>query len=152
MLDSVRSVLASAAGAANKRLELLGADVRAERSRIAASAALALAALFFAGLGVVFLAFTVMVAAWDHFRLGAAALLSLSFLAAAGYAAFRLQGFARSQPRVFEASLAQLERDREQLARPAPRVRLVEGALQAGQWIGAALVLVSVVRRALGRK
>lgn len=152
MLDSLRALLGSATGIAHTRLELLGADLRQERARMTAAVLLSIAVLFFAAIGIVFAAFAIMLAAWDHFRLGAAALLALAFLAAAVYGGFRLQRFAQEQPRMFEASLAALEGDREQLARPAPKARLAERAVEAGQWIAAGLMLYTVVRRALGRR
>jgi uncharacterized membrane protein YqjE len=152
LLDSLRTLVDGAAGLVHTRLELLGADLRAERARLTAAVLVSLAVLFFAAIGIVFAAFAIMLAAWDHFRFGAAALLALAFLAAAVYGGFRLQRFAQQQPRMFEASLAALEGDREQLARPAPKARLAERAVEVGQWIAAGLMLYTVVRRALGRR
>ena len=151
MMDAVRSLLGNAAGVAHARLELLGEDLRAERSRLAAAGLLSVALLYFAALGIAFLAFTVMLAAWDHFRLGAAAGLAFLFLAAAGWAAWRLREEARAQPRLFDATLSALERDRERLARPAPAPDAAETAVRAARWIGAALMLVSLLRRVLRR-
>jgi uncharacterized membrane protein YqjE len=166
MLRSVRTLLGGAAELAHTRLELLGADLRVERARLAAAVIGSLVVLFFAALGVVFVAFTIMLAAWDHFRLGAAALLSLAFLAAACFGGLRLRRFAQAQLRMFDASLSELEKDQELLARSgeqreqvaqsaaqlAPQARLIERVMVAGQWIASGLMLYSLVRGVLARK
>jgi len=152
VIDAVRSLLGNAAGVAHARLGLLGEDLRAERSRLGVTALLSLALLYFAALGIAFLAFTVMIAAWDHFRLGAAAGLATLFLAGAGWAAWRLRAEARTQPRLFDATLSALERDRERLARPpAAPADAADTVVRAARWAGVTLMLISIVRRVLRR-
>ena len=75
MLDSVRTLLASALGIAHARLELVGAELQQELSRLVALLVGSLAALFFAGLGVAFVA----ALAWRvQSRLGAGELVPVA--------------------------------------------------------------------------
>ena len=97
------------------RIELLTTELQRERVRITRLALLAVVALFFFTLGAI--TFTVFVIAlfWDSHRLLAIGVLTLIYLGvAAGIALFAKREAARGR-RPFSASLAQLEKDREQL-------------------------------------
>jgi uncharacterized membrane protein YqjE len=151
VLDSVRTLLASALGIAHARLELVGAELQQELSRLVALLVGSLAALFFAGLGVAFVAATVMIAAWDSHRLAAAISLAIVFLAAGAALGWRVQSRLGASTRMFDASLRELEQDRAALAASAgelvPVARTFERGIALGQWVAGALMLVQLVRR-----
>jgi uncharacterized membrane protein YqjE len=76
---------------------------------------LVLVALFCLGVGVVLLAILIVVVFWESHRLMALAGLTGFFLAtSAGIGWFAVHKI-RTKPRLFEASLAELSKDRQQL-------------------------------------
>lgn len=97
------------------RLELLSTDIAEERARLGSILLLSLVALFCLGVGVLLLTLLIVVLFWDTHRLAALGGLTLLFLAAGGWVgAIALQRL-RNKPRLFEASIAELARDREHL-------------------------------------
>ncbi len=97
------------------RLELLSTDIAEERARLGSILLLSLAALFCLGVGVLLLTLLIVVLFWDTHRLAALGTLSVLFLATGGWVgAIALQRL-RNKPRLFEASIAELARDREHL-------------------------------------
>ena len=97
------------------RLELLSTDVEEDRAHVLSLLVLALAALFFIGVGVVLAAILIVVVFWDSHRLLALGSLAGFFLAAGvGAWAYALHK-ARTKPRLFAATLSELLKDRLQL-------------------------------------
>jgi len=115
LLESLSALAASLVAIAHTRLDLLSADVEEDRAHVLSLLVLALAALFFLGIGVVLAAILLAVAFWDTHRLLALGSLA-GFFVAAGMAAglFALHK-ARTKPRLFAASLSELLKDRQQL-------------------------------------
>ena len=115
LLESLSTLAATLVAIAHTRLDLLSADVEEDRAHVLSLLVLALAALFFIGVGVVLAAILLVVAFWDSHRLLALGSLAGLFLAAGvGAWAYTLQK-ARSKPRLFAASLSELLKDRQQL-------------------------------------
>lgn len=117
LFDAFKGMAALAVDVAQTRLELLSLEVEEERARLSALLLFALVALFFLGLAIIFAALLV-VSVWPHpvWVFGTLALLFLAGgIAASVWALRRI----KAKPRLFEASVAELEKDREQLrARP----------------------------------
>lgn len=113
---SLKALSANLLGILQTRLELLAADVAEERERLTQLVALALVSLFCIGVGIVLLALLIVVALWESNRLLAlGALISfflVSGIAVGWLAIYRL----RSAPRLFDASIAELAKDRQDLA------------------------------------
>lgn len=115
LFDSLKTLSGSLVGLVQTRLELLSTDIAEERVHLTRLLVLGLLALFCFGVGVVLLAMLIVVVFWDTHRLAALGGLTGLFLAAgAGLVAFALHK-ARTRPRLFEASLAELSKDRQHL-------------------------------------
>lgn len=115
LFESLKTLSVSLVSIVHTRLELLSTDVAEEREHLTSFLVLVLVALGCFGVGVVLLAMLVVVAFWETHRLLALAGMTGIFLAAG----FGLGWFAmhrvRTKPRLFEASLAELSKDRQQL-------------------------------------
>lgn len=115
LLASLSTLAATLVAIVHTRLDLLSADVEEDRAHVLSLLVLALAALFFIGVGVVLAAILLVVAFWDSHRLLALGSLAGFFLAAGvGAWAYALHK-ARTKPRLFAASLSELLKDRQQL-------------------------------------
>ncbi|MDO9468816.1 MAG: phage holin family protein [Thiobacillus sp.] len=115
LFDSLKTLSASLVGLVQTRLELLSTDIAEERVHLTRLLVLGLLALFCFGVGVVLLAMLIVVVFWDTHRLAALGALTGFFLVAgAGLVAFALHK-ARTRPRLFEATLAELSKDRQHL-------------------------------------
>jgi uncharacterized membrane protein YqjE len=116
LLGSLSTLAATLAAIAHTRLDLLSVDLEVERAHLLSLLVLALVALFCLGVGVLLSTLLVVVAFWDSYRLLALALLAGLFLLA-GIVAWRLALLkVRAKPRFFAASMAELLKDRQQLA------------------------------------
>jgi len=116
LLDSLSTLAGTLVAIAHTRLDLLSSDLEEERAHFLTLLVLALAALFFLGLGVLLATLLLVVAFWDTYRLPLLGLLTGLFLAA-GIAAWRIALHkVRSKPRIFAASMSELIKDRQQLA------------------------------------
>jgi len=116
LFESLRVLAGSVVGIVHTRLELLSTDIAEERAHLTSLLVMGLVSLFFLGVGVVLLAILIVVAFWESHRLAAlGGLTGLFLIAGAGLAWFAMHK-ARSRPRLFEASLAELSKDRQQLS------------------------------------
>ena len=115
LLESLSTLAATLVAIAHTRLDLLSADVEEDRAHVLSLLALALAALFFIGVGVVLAAILLVVAFWDSHRLLALGSLAGFFLVAGVAAWAYALHKARTKPRLFAASLSELLKDRQQL-------------------------------------
>lgn len=115
LFASLKTLGATLTAILQNRLELLSTDIAEERARLGSILLLSLVALFCLGVGVLLLTLLIVVLFWDTHRLAALGGLTLLFLAAGGWVgAIALQRL-RNKPRLFEASIAELARDREHL-------------------------------------
>jgi uncharacterized membrane protein YqjE len=115
LLASLATLASTLVAIAHTRLDLLSSDLEEERAHLLSLLVLALSALFFLGIGVLLATLLVVVAFWDTYRLPVLAVLAVIFLAA-GISAWRIALHkARTKPRLFAASLAELLKDRQQL-------------------------------------
>lgn len=105
----------SLVGVVHTRLALLSTDVAEEREHLTALLVRVLIALGCLGVGVVLLAMLVVVAFWDTHRLLALAGMAGVFLAAGVGTGWFAMHRVRTKPRLFEASLGELSKDRQHL-------------------------------------
>jgi uncharacterized membrane protein YqjE len=116
LFESLKTLSVSLVGIVHTRLELLSTDIAEEREHLITLLLLALLALFFLGMGVLLLVLLIVVAFWESHRLLAVGgLAGLFLIASAGTTWFALHK-TRTKPRLFEASLAELSRDRQHLS------------------------------------
>ena len=116
VLGSVRNLAATAVAIVRTRLELLANEIQEEGLRLRQVAVLGLGALFFLALGVLLLTLLVIVAYWDEHRLLVIGALAAFYLALALMLGLAAQRRAAARPKLFEASLAELKKDRERLS------------------------------------
>lgn len=116
LLASLKTLTLTLVGVVQTRLELLSTDVAEERARLTAILISAMVALFCLGVGLVLLTILIVVIFWETHRILTLALLTAAFLAAgAGLWAVAMHKL-RSKPRLFDASISELAKDREQLS------------------------------------
>lgn len=116
LFESLKALSGSLVAIAHTRLELLSNDIAEERAHLTTLLLLGLVALFCLGVGVVLLAILIAVAFWESHRLAALGGLTGFFLVASAGLAWLAMHKARTRPKLFEASLAELAKDRQQLS------------------------------------
>lgn len=115
LFESLKTLSVSLVSIVHTRLELLSTDVAEEREQLTSFLVLVLVALGCLGVGVVLLAMLVVVAFWDTHRLLAlSGMTGLFLMAGIGLGWFALHRV-RTKPRLFEASLNELSKDRQKL-------------------------------------
>jgi uncharacterized membrane protein YqjE len=116
MFDSLRQLLATLAGVAHTRIELLGTEVEEQVARLTSMLLWAIVSLFLAFTTVVLFAVAILVAFWDTNRILVAVLLAVGFAALALIAWLRVRAVAWGRPHLFQATLEELAKDRDRLA------------------------------------
>jgi uncharacterized membrane protein YqjE len=116
LLASLKSLTLTLVDVVQTRLELLSTDVAEERARLTAILISAMVALFCIGVGVVLLAMFVVVMFWESHRLLTLGLLTAIFLGSGiGLWSVAMHKL-RNKPRLFDASISELAKDRDQLS------------------------------------
>ena len=115
LLESLTVLAATLVAIAHTRLDLLSTDLEIDREHFLSILVLILVALFCLGVGVVLVTILLVAAFWDTYRLLVLASLTGFFLVV-GIGAWALAMHkAKTRPRLFAASLAELYKDRQQL-------------------------------------
>lgn len=117
LLAALRRLAATGVALLQTRLELLAAEIVEERTRVVRLVVLSVVAGFFLALGVVTLTFFIILLAWDTHRLLAAGLIAAAYLGIGAVVAVNVRNLARAESRLFSGSLAELRKDRDELAR-----------------------------------
>lgn len=115
LFESLTGFAATLVALAQTRLELLSTDLEEERLHVLSLLVSVLAALFLVGVGLVLATVLLLVAFWDEHRLLALGSLAGFFLAAGLTVTAAAVRKARRKPRLFAASLSELNKDRQQL-------------------------------------
>ena len=116
LIDSARRLVSSVVEAIQTRFELAAVEIEEQVHWAAELLVWTFVALAAAACGIVMLGFVVVVVFWEH-RILASALVALAYLLTAGAALLVLRGKVRSRPRLFDASVHELAKDREALDR-----------------------------------
>jgi uncharacterized membrane protein YqjE len=117
LLHSAQSLLASVLALARTRLELFSTELQEEITRLVFVMIGAVVVLVLATLGVGFAALALVIAVGEEYRSIAAASIALVLIAIAAAAWWSLRGLGRDKQRMFSATLAELEQDRDALTR-----------------------------------
>jgi uncharacterized membrane protein YqjE len=117
LFKSLASLFATIVAIAQTRLELLTTELQEEVHRVAEIMLWTFVALLAAGIGLFFAAFVVILVFWDTHRLLAAVLVTGTFFAFAAVALLVMRAKVRGKPPLLDATLAELAKDREHLAR-----------------------------------
>lgn len=115
LLESLRRLVRTAVEVVRSRLELLSLDVEEAKLRLLSILLLGAVAFFCLSLGLVMGAFWLVVAFWDTHRMLVLGLLTGGFLGGGLLALAALAWRAKKGPRLFAATLAELEKDGEAL-------------------------------------
>lgn len=118
LLDSVKTMASTLLAMGQTRLELLSNDLEEERAWLTSMMVWTLVALFCAALAVVLVTLLIVVVFWDTNRLLALSLMIGFFVSGTGIAWRIAFNMSRRKPRLFSASLAEISKDRAQLAPP----------------------------------
>lgn len=117
LLSSIKNLAATGASIAQTRLELLSVDVQIARSKFISLLVMIICALFFLFFGLVMLSLLIVIYSWESDRMLALSLLTSGFIAIGLILAILIMRSLRAMPKLFEASIAELAKDREELSR-----------------------------------
>lgn len=117
LFDSLRALLATATELLHTRLELAGTEVEEQVARLASLLVWSIVALFLGFTAIVLIAIALIVAFWDTHRVLVAGGLAGLFAILAGAALANLSAQLRDRPRLFQATLDELAKDRQRLGR-----------------------------------
>lgn len=116
LFASLRNLAATLISIAQTRLELLSAEVEEERLRLLQLLLTVFVALFFSALGIVMLTLAVVTVFWDTHRVLVMILFTVLYLGIGTVCGLVVRSRARGKSRLFSASIAELAKDRQQLA------------------------------------
>ncbi len=119
LVHSLKNLVGTLLAMLQTRVELLTNDLQQEVHRVAELMVLALIALLAAGFGLLLTALVVIFVFWDTHRLLAAICVAAVFFVVAITATLMFTSKLRAKPRPLQATLAELERDRQRLSSEA---------------------------------
>jgi uncharacterized membrane protein YqjE len=102
---------------AHTRIALAGVELAEERDRVKTTLMLAIVGVVFGAFALMAATLLIVAAFWDSHRLSAIAAVALIYAAIAAGALWRAAAIRRAAPAPFAATLAELDKDREQLKR-----------------------------------
>jgi len=117
LLSSLKNLVSTGASIAQTRLELISTDVQIARSKFISLLVMIVFALFFLFFGLVMLALLIVIYSWETDRILALTLLTSGFLAVGVILAAVILQSLRTMPKLFEATISELQKDREELSR-----------------------------------
>ena len=117
LLSSIKNLVTTGASIAQTRLELISLDVQIARTKFISLLVMIVSALFFLFFGLVMLALFIVIYSWESDRMMALGLLTSAFLLIGLILAVLIMQSLRTMPKLFEASIAELAKDREALSK-----------------------------------
>jgi uncharacterized membrane protein YqjE len=117
LLSSLKNIVATSASIAQTRLELLSVDVQIARSKFISLMVMMVCALFFLFFGLVMLSLLIVIYSWETNRMLALGLLTVGFIGIGLILAFLTMRSLQTMPKLFEASIAEFAKDREELTK-----------------------------------
>lgn len=115
LFRSLATLVATVIAIAQTRLELLSTELQQEVHRAAEIMLWALIASLAAGIGLFLLALVVIFVFWDSHRVLASVAVTAVFVAIAVVAGLVLRAKIRAKPRLLDATLTELGKDRDSL-------------------------------------
>jgi uncharacterized membrane protein YqjE len=117
LLSSLKNLVSTGASIAQTRLELISTDVQIARARFLSLLVVLIFTLFFLFFGLVMLALLIVIYSWETDRILALGLLSGGFLVVGSILALVVLRTLKTMPRLFEATISELAKDRQELAK-----------------------------------
>ncbi|PPC94201.1 MAG: hypothetical protein CTY33_05260 [Methylotenera sp.] len=115
LIASIQNLAGSFLSIVQTRLELVRVEIEEGRQHLVRLLVLTLFSIFCLCMGVFLLAILLIVLFWDTHRVLVISLLTISFLAAGSVLWMMTLNTLKRMPKMFEASLAELLRDRHHL-------------------------------------
>lgn len=115
LLLSLRRLLDTLLDIAYTRVEIVSTEFEEERERLRELVTYGFWALFFAGMGIVFVSLFIVAALWESYRLHVLAAFGAIYLLLGLVAAMRLRRSLRERTRLFATTLAELRKDRAEI-------------------------------------
>lgn len=116
VLAALRRLTGNAVALLHTRLELLIVEIEEERTRFVRIVVLSVIAGFFLSIGVVTLTIFIILLAWETHGLLAAGLLAALYFGIGIALALTVRKLSKARSKLFSSSLAELKRDRDELA------------------------------------
>lgn len=116
ILSSLKNLVSTGASIAQTRLELISTDVQIARTQFLGLLVTVIFTLFFLFFGLVMLALLIVIYSWESDRMMALSLLTSGFLAIGLVLALVVLRTIKTLPRLFEATITELAKDRQELA------------------------------------
>lgn len=117
LLSSLKNLVSTGASIAQTRLELISNDVQIARSQFLSLLVMVIFTLFFLFFGLVMLALLIVIYSWETDRIMALSLLTSSFLAVGIILALVVLHSLKTMPKLFEATITELAKDRQELSK-----------------------------------
>jgi uncharacterized membrane protein YqjE len=117
LLSSIKNLASTSASIAQTRLELLSVDVQIARNKFISLLVMIVSALFFLFFGLVMLALLIVIYSWESDRMTALGILTTAFISVGLILAALIMQSLRTMPKLFEASITELAKDREALSK-----------------------------------
>lgn len=115
LFASLKNLTATFIAIVHTRLDLLCTDLEEARERLISLLVMVFLSLFFLCVGVILLTMLLVVAFWDSHRLLVLGTLTGVFLIAGTVLCGLVMRTLKTMPRIFEASLAELVKDKQQI-------------------------------------
>lgn len=115
LFKSLGNLLHTVLTMAQTRLELITTELQEEVQRAAKLLAIAFVALVCAFISALFIALTIVFAFWDTHRVLASVCVTAAFIVITLIAVGVMRSKLKSKPRLLDASLSELSRDRNEL-------------------------------------
>ncbi|WP_438979173.1 phage holin family protein [Polynucleobacter sp.] len=117
LLSSLKNLASTGASIAQTRLELISTDVQIARTKFLGLLVIVIFTLFFLFFGLIMLALLIVIYSWETDRILALSLLTAGFLAVGCILALVVLRSLKTMPKLFEATIAELAKDRQELAK-----------------------------------
>ena len=117
LLSSIKNLASTGASIAQTRLELLSVDVQIARNKFISLLIMIVSALFFLFFGLVMLALLIVIYSWESDRMLALGLLTSAFIGVGLILGLLIMQSLRNMPKLFEASITELAKDKAELSR-----------------------------------
>ena len=115
LLNSLTQVFATLLSVVQTRFELLTAELQEEIQQAAKLLLWTFVAVFAAGIGLFLAALVVVFAFWETHRILASIIVTAVFFVIAGFSALFVTSKLRNKPRMLDATLSEMTRDRQLL-------------------------------------
>ncbi|BDW12287.1 hypothetical protein PSHI8_23710 [Polynucleobacter sp. SHI8] len=117
LLSAIKNLVSTGASIAQTRLELISVDILIARRKFINQLVLIVSALFFLFLGLAMLALFIVIYSWESDRILVLGILTGCSLSIGLLLALLTMQSLRTMPNLFEASIAELAKDREVLSK-----------------------------------